>query len=139
MAEVSPTILQRFYSEATASDNFVAGPSGVAYTFPDAILNETSFAEWTLQYMQRAGLTIVNVIASSDCDAECASPYVDAGAEAVFLYTYGYAQLTLLSCRLFGFLVRGRSRFSRDYYCGRGAKLTWVSGTPVVGGRMALW
>lgn len=89
MAEVAPSILQRFYAEATASDNFVAGPSGVAYTFPDAMLNETSFAVWTLQYMQRAGLAIVNVIASSDCDVECASPYVEAGADAVFLYTYG--------------------------------------------------
>lgn len=89
MAEVAPSILQRFYAEATASDNFIAGPSGVAYTFPDAMLNETSFAVWSLQYMQRSGLAIVNVIASSDCDVECASPYVEAGADAVFLYTYG--------------------------------------------------
>jgi hypothetical protein len=91
MAELAPSVLQRFYHEASPSDVFVAGPSGVAYTFPDIIANATAFAGLTMQYMRRADLAIVNVIADSDCDAECATPYVRAGAQAVFLYTYGCA------------------------------------------------
>lgn len=89
LAEVAPSILQRYYREASCSDAFVAGPSGAAYTFPDAIANASEFASWSMQYMQRSDLQIVNVIATSDCDADCAAPYVRAGAHAVFLYTYG--------------------------------------------------
>ena len=92
MAELAPSILQRFYRESSANDVFVAGPSGVAYTFPDVISNASDFAESTGRYMQRADLAIVNVIAAADCDADCALPYVRAGADSVFIYTYGYAQ-----------------------------------------------
>jgi hypothetical protein len=91
MAELAPSILQRFYRESSANDVFVAGPSGVAYTFPDVISNASDLAESTSRYMQRADLAIVNVIAAADCDADCALPYIRAGAQAVFLYTYGCA------------------------------------------------
>jgi hypothetical protein len=89
MAELAPSILQRYYRQASPSDVFVAGPSGVAYTFPDAITNASRYAESSMLYMRRADLAIVNIIADHDCDADCASPYVRAGAQAVFLYTYG--------------------------------------------------
>ena len=89
LAELAPSIMQRYYREASASDVFVAGPSGVAYTFPDAIANASEFAASSMRYMRRSNLSIVNVIANSDCDVDCALPYVLAGADAVFLYTYG--------------------------------------------------
>jgi len=47
MAELAPSILQRFYRESSANDVFVAGPSGVAYTFPDVISNASDLAEST--------------------------------------------------------------------------------------------
>jgi hypothetical protein len=138
MAELAPSILQRLYRESSLNDVFVAGPSGVAYTFPDVISNASDFAESTIRFMQRADLAIVNVIAAADCDADCALPYVRAGADAVFLYTYGYGQ-QITAHLLPRAFVMPCSCFSRDFYCGRGAKLTWVLGAPVVGGRMALW
>ena len=52
---------------------------------------------------------------NGDCDEACAAPFINAGAAAVFLYSFG------------------------DAYVGRRGKLTWVGDAPIVGGRFAYW
>ena len=118
MAELAPSVLARFYADmAPGRDNFVAGPSGVGYTVPDKFTNSSkleAFAALTGEYLKRANLSIVNVIADTDCDMQCSTPFIRHGASAVFLY-------------------------EGNGYVGRNGKVTWVNDAPVVGGRYALW
>lgn len=59
--ELAPPYIDYYYGTATPQDSFVAGPSGVAYIYPD-FLREGDlepFLETTAEYMQAADLDVV--------------------------------------------------------------------------------
>jgi hypothetical protein len=117
MAELAPSVLSYLYKHAAhtekGSDYFVAGPSGIGYFYPEQHPNLTSAASLLNEYMKKADLSIVNVIANDDSE-QYMKPYVEQEAiDAIFLYTY-------------------------DSYSGLAGKITCNNGKPVIGGRYEL-
>jgi hypothetical protein len=51
--ELDPAVMAHLYANATAMDEFVAGPSGVGYTYPDVLPNLGQFANVTNAIMQK--------------------------------------------------------------------------------------
>eukprot|EP01062_Namystynia_karyoxenos_P071092 TRINITY_DN664_c0_g2_i1.p1 TRINITY_DN664_c0_g2~~TRINITY_DN664_c0_g2_i1.p1 ORF type:complete len:634 (+),score=135.48 TRINITY_DN664_c0_g2_i1:78-1904(+) len=116
LAALGPVVLE--YANGIASKgntSFVCGPSGVGYTFPDALSGAArgTFADLTADYLAKSGLRIVNVIGHNNA-IDVLEPLL-AGADALFYYSFG------------------------DYYVGEHGSLRWVDGKPIVGGRFALW
>ncbi len=64
LVDLAPNILNWFWENATDNDNLVAGPSGLAYTYPnhwpsdDAI---TVFAQYTSCYLSQAGMNAITI------------------------------------------------------------------------------
>ncbi len=122
MCELAPTVLKRFYdSEGKAEggrDCFIAGPSGVGYTYPESYEDIGSYTSLTAAFMKKADLHIVNIIGNSNPPnvpvSSLASYMSQNQIDAAFYYFY-------------------------SNYSGGNGQITWVDGKPVITGRYNLW
>ncbi len=118
MAELAPTVLNRFYAEASrsasGSDYFVAASSGLGYMYPERFPNLTAFAKLTAAFMEKADLHIVNIIGNSPSESAL-KPYLkQKQIDAIFYYAYS------------------------NYSAGNGG-IWWLNDKPVICGRYNLW
>ena len=121
LIDLAPEILTYLYNSASNNssgrDYFVAGPSGLGYTFPDVDYVKDwihDFVNITGEYMNRSGLSIVNVLGSL-YNNETANIYLqNENIDAVFWYDYF------------------------DYSALRG-NITFFNNKPVIGARFQLW
>jgi len=59
MAGYAPIVLSKMFAEATPDDYFVAGPSGLGYSYPSATYDKTIVADQTQNAMAAIGLNSV--------------------------------------------------------------------------------
>jgi hypothetical protein len=122
LVDLAPVALHYLYSTATALDGFVGGVSGAAYFYPDLAEKAgglSSLLGLTAQYLEKAGLSIVNVLSAADgtLPMSTAEAYF-AGAPSIdALIHYPYSDYSG---------DHGDIRFSSE-------------GKPVIGGRFNLW
>ncbi len=119
LVELAPTVLNYFYQQAESTeegrDYFIAGPSGLGYIFPERFPAIQSNTELLNGYMERADLSIVNILAKSKRQNGYLENYLaQESIDAIFLYYYS------------------------NYSGGRG-KIWWVDDKPVITGRARLW
>ncbi len=99
-------------------DYFVAGPSGLGYIYPENYGNIASYAALTGAFMEKADLTIVNVIGSTSpptIPMNSLVPYLNQNhIEAMFYYPY-------------------------SNYAGCNGQITWANGKPIITARYNLW
>ncbi len=118
LSEMAPTVMNLFYKDAAATskgyDNFVAGPSGLGYIFPDKYKDLNGYAALTNAYMKKADLKILNILGDNDADAYLTPFMTQPDIDAIFYYFYS------------------------DYSGGKG-KIKWVNNKPVIYGRANLW
>jgi hypothetical protein len=92
LAELGPTMMKYIYDSASSSpagnDEFICAASGLGYSYPNDFGVPDSGAAITGRIMQKANLSILNVIADSYSPAEMAPYLAEPGIEAVFFYTY---------------------------------------------------
>jgi hypothetical protein len=121
LAALAPTALAQIYGSKTDNDQFLAGPSGAVYSFPNDIPEEVAGknAEETAYWMKAAGHSVVNVIADSDG--------VGGGTPDTMKWLLGEDQV--------------ESVFLYDFngYAGLEGEIDFVGGKPVIGGRFSLW
>ncbi|HEX3072266.1 MAG TPA: T9SS type A sorting domain-containing protein, partial [Ignavibacteriales bacterium] len=95
-------------------DYFVAGPSGIGYAFPENFKNMETFASRTNDFMKKADLSILNILANNDSD-DYLSPFLkQPDIDAIFFYFY-------------------------SNYSGGAGKIKWTEGKPVIYGRYNFW
>ena len=58
LVELDPAVMAHLYAIATDMDEFVAGPSGVGYTYPDILPNPEEFANVTNAIMQKVRVLV---------------------------------------------------------------------------------
>ena len=127
LADLAPVVLHYLYGAASDGsqpgmpfrDVFVAGVSGVGYSYPDdtppgPLLD--GYASLTAAYMKKAGLRIANVMSAQD--------RVDPGAVAALLASEDVDALFY---------------YHYDNYAGEEGRISFVHGKPVIGARFALW
>lgn len=116
LVELASVVYDVFADSRSSNDTFVAAPSGVGYTYPDmmspAVLDD--FTALTATYMNRSGLSIVNIIGEDYESANAAAFTAQAGVDAVVWYDY--ASYSLLS-----------------------GNVTFANNKPIIGGRFQLW
>ena len=92
LAEIAPTEMKHYYDSAATTpagrDGFICAPSGLGYSYPDLFANPDSGAAITSRMMQKADLSIMNVIANSYSQAELAPYLAEPNIDAIFYYTY---------------------------------------------------
>lgn len=93
LAELGPTQMKYIYDSAattpTGRDGFVAAPSGMGYSYPDVFAAPDSGADITSRMMQKADLSILNVI-GINYNAASLAPYLNKpNIDAILYYTYG--------------------------------------------------
>lgn len=119
LVDLAPTVMNYFYSEAAGStegrDYFIAGPSGLGYSFPDRYPHIDSATMLLNDYMKKADLHIVNILAKSRWNHDYLENYLSRdNIDAVFLYYY------------------------HNYSGGKGS-IRWVNDKPVITGRANFW
>lgn len=92
LAELGPTQMKHIYDSAATTpsgrDGFVSGPSGIGYFYPDLCANPDSVAAITGRMMQKADLSIMNVIAQGYNRASL-KPFLDQpNIDAILFYEY---------------------------------------------------
>jgi len=127
IADLSPATLLYLYNAANDGTNsslpgrdvFVAGVSGVSYSYPDVMLNQNSLdasTELTAAYMAKAGLRIANVMSYyNNVDDHVAISYLKHSEIDALLWYY----------------------FSD--YAGVSGAIRFVQNKPVIGARFNLW
>ncbi len=92
LAELGPTMMKHIYDSAattsTGRDGFIAAPSGMGYSYPDLFSQPDSGAAITSRMMQKADLSILNVIANSYLAANLAPYLAEPNIDAIFYYPY---------------------------------------------------
>jgi hypothetical protein len=102
-SDLAPVLLNYLYENAGDGvspstpyrDVFVAGVSGMGYMYPDAVLTPASLAavaQGTSDFMRKAGMRIVNVLAHGEGYADDAIPgayLAHDNIDAVLYYNYG--------------------------------------------------
>eukprot|EP00045_Choanoeca_perplexa_P013578 m.154545 g.154545 ORF g.154545 m.154545 type:complete len:565 (+) comp16391_c0_seq1:38-1732(+) len=63
--ELDPSAMAHLYNNATELDEFVAGPSGVGYAYPDVLPNRRQFANVTNAIMKKIDTRTVNLISGN--------------------------------------------------------------------------
>ena len=124
LSEISGASVKAYYANATTKDNFIAGPSGMGYVYPNSYRSMGSFARKTAAYMKKSDMKLVNVIADS-LDSNWSQPLLAQDQiEGVIYYNYSdYA---------------GMCHPSPGLPMAPGcAPIQWVRGK--LGGRMNLW
>jgi len=118
LAELAPTQMKYIYDTAAnnpnGKDGFIAAPSGMGYSYPDVFSVPDSGAAITSRMMQKADLSIVNVIANSYSVAELIPYAAQPNIDAIFYYTY------------------------QDNYWGANGYTTCINGKPVIAARYNL-
>ncbi|EDQ91163.1 uncharacterized protein MONBRDRAFT_6171 [Monosiga brevicollis MX1] len=118
LAELYPALLLELYRNATPNDEFVAGPSGLGYTYPDELRDSATFINLTSAVMNKTDMHTLNLISGNPIETvvrfqEIAEPYArDPQVDGVYYYNY----------------------FSYDELIGATAVAS--DGTPIVGARM---
>ncbi len=95
LAELAPTVLKSLYDTAKAGDYFIAGPSGMGYLYPDDFNPVDSAAAISDRMMQKADLSIVNVICNL-WQPQSLAPYLaQPDIDGMFFYSFsdGYQGL----------------------------------------------
>eukprot|EP01006_Ploeotia_vitrea_P009038 TRINITY_DN21304_c0_g1_i1.p1 TRINITY_DN21304_c0_g1~~TRINITY_DN21304_c0_g1_i1.p1 ORF type:complete len:560 (+),score=39.75 TRINITY_DN21304_c0_g1_i1:149-1681(+) len=93
-AELSPTSLAAFFTSATKNDEFVGGPSGIGYSYPDEQTQLKVFANLTAMELKRIHMTTVNSIQARplktyEDPTEYANPFLEhSSIDAVWIYDY---------------------------------------------------
>ena len=116
---ISPPTFNYLMRTRSENDELIAGPSGLGYTYPEALKGLENFASVTETYMVDTGLTVLNIIGHSD-EQQYMEPFlVKQNIDGILYYTFA------------------------DGYAGGSGKLEWVdvSGVmkPVVNARWSLW
>ena len=116
MYNLSPNVLKYLYEQGTASDQFIAGPSGIGYINPaqynaDAI---DGYAKLTAAYMQATGLEYINTL-----DAQVDKTALEAFAR--------YDS------------IKGGIMSEGDMYIEGNGSVYWCNGKPFVSVRETLW
>jgi GxGYxYP putative glycoside hydrolase C-terminal domain/GxGYxY sequence motif in domain of unknown function N-terminal/Secretion system C-terminal sorting domain len=99
LAELAPTQMKYIYDTAATTaagrDGFVAAPSGMGYSYPDVFAAPDSGAAITSRMMQKADLSVLNVIAINYNAASLAPYMAMPNIEGILYYTYAgnYYQL----------------------------------------------
>eukprot|EP01064_Diplonema_japonicum_P012171 TRINITY_DN1962_c3_g1_i1.p1 TRINITY_DN1962_c3_g1~~TRINITY_DN1962_c3_g1_i1.p1 ORF type:complete len:548 (+),score=116.16 TRINITY_DN1962_c3_g1_i1:58-1644(+) len=98
---VAPGTLQDIYQNMTQNDEFVSGPSGVGYAYPDRMRNAGDFAAATAGVMSNTNQSSVNVITGKAYETTfdpvpIAAPFLEQEQiKSVMLYNYfDYAIMT---------------------------------------------
>lgn len=115
-AELAPSVLHAYFQEASHVDEFIAGPSGIGYSFADIMPEHLrkQFVLTTAEAMSKADLKIVNVLAES-FSMDAASAYLEsAEIDAVFYHLY-------------------------SAYQGLNGRIAWSNNKPIIGARHQLW
>ena len=116
LATIAEPVFKTIMGSITEKDEFIAGPSGAGYSFPNDFSDEAfeAFAQETEYQMAAAGQRTVNVLADEGKIEEMGPLLKQDGIDAIIMYEYnGYSEL-------------------------EGA-LAFVEGKPVIGGRFSLW
>ncbi len=95
LAELAPTVLKNLYDTARTGDYFIAGPSGMGYLYPDDFNPIDSAAAISDRMMQKADLSIVNVICNL-WEPQTLAPYLaQPHIDGMFFYSFsdGYTAL----------------------------------------------
>ena len=114
LSELAPTVMKHLYEEAadepSGSDYFVAAPSGVGYMYPNLFPALDTAAAQLNRYMEKADLSIVNVIGRNP-DGSYLRPYLEQpDVDAIFYLDYAS-------------------------YANPAGRLRWINEKPVVGAR----
>jgi hypothetical protein len=92
LADIAPTQMKYLYDSArttaTGRDGFIAAASGLGYSYPDLFSIPDSGADITSRMMQKADMSILNVIANNYSRAELAPYLNEPNINAIFYYTY---------------------------------------------------
>ncbi len=93
LGELNPRALRHFYrtaSPGTATDDFVAGPSGAGYVFAHHQKSPVTFAAYTGKLMQRTHLRLTTMLNSGgsmkECEAMLNRPEIDGVLYKGWLY-----------------------------------------------------
>jgi hypothetical protein len=117
LVEVAPTVLEYLYRNAAnsthGSDYFVAGPSGIGYTYPDQYTDLAGFANLTAEFMEASDLHILNIIGLSYAPKDVEPFLIFETIDSVFYYEWQYNGLE--------------------------GDIFWVNNKPVIGARFLLW
>ena len=101
LIDLAPCVLRYVQRELQAGESLIAGPSGRSYAFPDLMPRDalSKFAAQSARTMKAAGLTVVTLIFSPECDCRCwegseaqhcARVYLQhAEIEALIAFTWG--------------------------------------------------
>ena len=126
LVDISPISLSYIYDHASAKNltSIVTSPSGIGYLYPELLSEEIllNYAQQTVQFMERTGMTSLNILAGSDDISDytllkSSSPFLEHDAvDGVFYYTYGMG------------------------YAGGGGKAIFSSNNkPIITARFSLW
>jgi len=114
LAEAAPRALAELYRTATPQDDFIAGPSGFGYQFPNFLPDRAGAAREAAAGLPPAQLRVVTVLNSGGDQAQADVLLEQPGVDAVFYKDYA------------------------PYNKARGA-VRWLAGKPCVGYRFLLW
>eukprot|EP01059_Diplonema_ambulator_P015464 TRINITY_DN26605_c0_g1_i1.p1 TRINITY_DN26605_c0_g1~~TRINITY_DN26605_c0_g1_i1.p1 ORF type:complete len:550 (+),score=167.94 TRINITY_DN26605_c0_g1_i1:49-1650(+) len=91
---MAPATLANVYANMTENDEFVSGPSGAGYAYPDRMANAADFAELTAQAMEKTDQAAVNVITGKPYETvfdpvPIAEPFLEQDQiKSVIVYNY---------------------------------------------------
>ena len=114
LAEFAPRVLAHFLRTATTNDDFVAGPSGYGYQFPNFVPDRATAATETARAVAKAQLRLVSVLNSGGGMAQTKELLERPEADGVLYKDYA------------------------PYNKGRGA-VWWHGGKPCASYRFLLW
>lgn len=114
LAEYAPRTIAHFYQTATGNDDFVCGPSGYGYQFPNLLPERISAAQETALWSKRVGLDLVTVL--------------DSGGAPERLKEW------LEQAEVSGILYKDYAPYNK-----RQGAVAWHAGKPAVAYRFLLW
>jgi hypothetical protein len=118
LCELAPTVMNYLYQSAannpTGKDYFITGPSGLGYIYPDQFPAIDSATSLLNRYMEKADLSIVNIIGDNPSEQYLLPFLLQNNIDAIFYYDY-------------------------SNYSGLSGDIFWVNWKPVIGGRYNLW
>ena len=114
LARIAPPALAHYFETAMPNDDFVTGPSGFGYYFPNHVPDRAAHALKTAGMMKKSKLRIASVLNSGGSMADARELLDHPEIDAVFYKDYA------------------------PYNRPRG-RVDWYSGKPAVGYRFVLW